>query len=244
MDLISSSSVKRRTGTLIQTIGVSPKLTAGFTEKRFQKRGLRFRERADGADAVLCAFCAVAEPTVKSSRIGSGQSSSRKFCRVISVVASGFCIQEPILAKNLVEGYTRGERQSQFLLDRKSNGVGNFTSAAEQTLTGGYIEPGFIDTERLHQIRVAAVDFVDFGGVMAVFFFICGGTRTSSGHLRLACQSVSAVTMPYFFGGLVLRENNSMAAVRITADRHRHVAQFRTFQKFDGRKNRSYRSAE
>lgn len=139
------------------------------------------------------------------------------------------------LGKNLVEGYTRGERQSQFLLDRKSNGVGNFTSAAEQTLTGGYIEPGFIDTERLHQIRVAAVDFVDFGGVMAVFFHMRrhqNEFRAFASGLPKRFGSDDAV----FFGGLVLRENNSMAAVRITADRHRHVAQFRTFQKFDGRK--------
>ena len=219
--------------TFVQTVGICPEHAAGSAQKGFQKCRLRLRQCADRAHAALDTFFCGGGADGKKlpDRQGPKQGAEVFACNLGRRVR--LFIFRAHFGENLVEGNAGGEGQTEFLLDRETNGVGNLAAAAEQLLAGGNVEPGFIDAERLHQIGIAAVDLIDFSGVMTVFLHV-RRHQHQPGTFAFGLPEGLGGDDAVFFGWLVFGEDNAVAAVRITADGHRYIAQFRALQKLDG----------
>ena len=111
--------------------------------------------------------------------------------------------------------------------------VRDLRSGAEQGPACGDIQPGFVDTEGLHHVRILLVQTVQTAAEFPVFFM-----------LRREQHQIGAFTsgLPDGFCGddaaglcgLIFGQNNSMTKFRIAADGYRHIPELRMIQKLDG----------
>ena len=133
------------------------------------------------------------------------------------------------LGKRLVERDADGDRQPRLLLHDTAQLVRNFRPGAEEQTAARYVQPAFVDAERLYLIGVAQIDFIDKAGVFDILLTVRRGedeVRTFPPGLPDRLSSLHAE----FLGFLIFGQHNSVPAVRIAAYGHRYIAVFRMEQ--------------
>lgn len=96
--------------------------------------------------------------------------------------------------------------------------------AAEEVQGAGDVQPALVDTEGLHQVGVFLIDPVDPVGEVPVLAVV-GGEEDQVGALPPGLPDGLGGLDLEGLGGLVLGQDDAVAALRIAAHRHRQMAQ-------------------
>ena len=97
-----------------------------------------------------------------------------------------------------------------------------------------YIQPAFIQTERLHLAGILGVHGAHAAGIVYVFFAVWR-QKNQIGALFKRAANGFARAHATFLGWVALSQNDAVAQLPLPADRHRPPAQFRMAQQLDAR---------
>ena len=100
---------------------------------------------------------------------------------------------------------------------------------AEEMEGAGDVQPALVDAEGLHQVGVLLVDLVDPAGEVPVLAVV-GREKNQLGALFSGLPDGLGSLDSEGFGRLVLGQDDAVAALRVSAHRHRQVAQLRVVQ--------------
>ena len=224
-------------GVVVNPVCIVGKHGPGLAEALCEKRAVGAGQLADGVDSharkgLLHAFAA------KHQRAGGQGKHNRAVVFAadyrggvrLFIVASQF-------RKDFVERDANRNRQPGFPADDGAQLVGNRFAAAEQRVAAGYVEPAFVDAERLHQVGVAPVNFVDLPRAFPVLLKMGSGQHKAGAFafcLPDGFRRPNAIPLRLF----VLGEDNAVPALRVAADGHRYPGKFRLQQAFHGSEER------
>ena len=134
------------------------------------------------------------------------------------------------LGEYLVEAGPHADGQAGGFAHPAADQIGQRGGGGGEQMPGmGDVQPAFVDAERLHQIGVLGVDAVDDGGKMPVPFPV-GRQQHQIRAFALCLPDGLGGAHPKGLGRLVLGQDDAVAGLRVAADGHRFLFQFRVFQ--------------
>ena len=210
---------------MLHAVGIFPQLPSQLAQPQFQQIGVGHGQLPDGAHPQTgqCPLGGSAHIQQIAHRLGPHHphhilpGNHRGGVRFFVVRAQ--------FGKDFIEGYPHRDGQAGLLPHFLPQTVGNGPAITEQSYAAGDIQPAFINAKGLHLLGVTGVDGVDDLGPVGIFLMM-GRHQHQIGALLFG--------LPDGLGGfhskalcqLIFCQNDTMAALRVAADRHGNRLQF------------------
>ena len=126
-----------------------------------------------------------------------------------------------------------GDGHAKLLADAAAQRVRNGFAAAEKPPGAGHVQPAFVHREGLHLIGEVQVDGVDAAG-HGLIFLVMGRQQDQVRALAPGLPDGLGGLHAHFLCGHVLRQDDAVAALRVSCDGHRLVPQLRILEQLYG----------